>query len=169
MDTIQEILGEYDYNALPADDEVLLGILATFGILFAIIFLFIMLIAYIYTSLTLYKTAEKLGHPKPWLAWIPFANIYLQLELGDMNPLFLLLYLAPIFITILSFIPYIGTLFTFLGTGLSTAILVVNTITYMNISKKRGYDRELGLMIIAPLTSWILRGILAWGKKESQS
>lgn len=166
MDNIQQILGEYDYNQLPTDEEILLSILTTLSIALIVVVLLIMLIVYVYTSLTLYKTAEKLNHPKPWLAWIPFARIYLQLELGNMNPLFFLLYLFPYLIGALSAIPYVGNLFAFLGTGLSTSIVVINIITFMNISKRRGYDRELGLMMIAPLTGWILRGILAWGKRE---
>jgi len=173
MDTFQQILGEFDSN-LPAttstvDEEVLLGVLTTLGISMAIVVLFIMLTVYIYKSLTLFKTAERLGHPTPWLAWIPFARIYLQLELGNMNPLFLILYASPVLIGALSALPNIGFLFTFLGTGISTAVVVVNTITFMNISKRRGYDKELGLMIISPITGWILRGILAWGKKSAEN
>jgi hypothetical protein len=172
MDTIQQILGEFDSN-FPAttstvDEEVLLGMLTTLGIAIATVVLFIILTVYVYNSLTLFKTAERLGHPTPWLAWIPFARIYLQLELGNMNPLFLILYVSPFLIGALSALPYIGSLFTFLGTGVSTAIVVVNVITFMNISKRRGYDKELGLMIITPFTGWILRGILAWGKKNSE-
>jgi hypothetical protein len=172
MDNIQQILGEFATNfdettvITPPGEDYIFTALTAVAIFIAIVFLVILLIAYIYTSLTLHKTAERLNHPKPWYAWIPFLRIYLQLQLGDMNPLFLLLYISPILLGVLSIIPYIGAFFSFLGTGLSTAIIIVNTITYMNMSKKRGYDRELGLMIIAPLTGWILRGILAWGKKE---
>lgn len=173
MDTIQQILGEFDSN-LPAttstvDEEMLLGMLTTLGLLIGTLFLIILLTTYIYNSLTLYKTAQKLNVDKPWLAWIPIVKIYLILVLGDMSPYFILLYISPFIFGLLSAIPNIGIIFNFLLLFASIAIMAVNVISYMNISEKRGYDKLLGLLAIYPLTSYILMGILAWGKKGAEN
>lgn len=44
-----------------------------FALIFAVVCTF-----YILQSIGLYRMAKKLGHDSPWLAWIPFANIYLM-------------------------------------------------------------------------------------------
>lgn len=63
-------------------NDVWIGILILIGICIFITFLFLMLAFacsfYVLQSIGLYKMAKKLGHDSPWLAWIPFANIYLM-------------------------------------------------------------------------------------------
>lgn len=59
-----------------------IGVLATMGIGFLII-CFTMIFAfacsfYVLQSIGLYKMAKNLGYDSPWLAWIPFVNIYLM-------------------------------------------------------------------------------------------
>jgi hypothetical protein len=173
MDTIQQILGEFDSN-FPAttstvDEEVLSGMFTTLGLLIGTLFLIILLAVYIYNSLTLYKIAQKLNVDKPWLAWIPIVKIYLILVLGDMSPYFILLYISPFILGLFSVVPDIGILFNFLLLFAAIAIMAVNVISYMNISEKRGYDKLLGLLAIYPLTSYILMGILAWGEKSAEN
>lgn len=38
---------------------------------------------YVLRSIALYKMAKKLGHPSPWLAWIPYASTYLMFVLPE--------------------------------------------------------------------------------------
>src|SRR3989338_6390062 len=40
---------------------------------------------YVYGALALMTIATKLQHPYPWLAWIPFANFALILQLGGFH------------------------------------------------------------------------------------
>jgi hypothetical protein len=166
MTTVQEVLGENTYvpgvNIVDPVDGTFIAVIIALTVAFALV----MIVHYVYTSLTLYKTAQRLNVDKPWLAWIPVANIYLRLVLGDMSPYFLLLYVAPFFVGILSVLPFIGIFFNFSMFIITIGIIVVTVITYMRISEKRGYDKLFGLMAIYPLTAYILMGILAWGKKE---
>ena len=37
---------------------------------------------YVWSSLCLYIIAKKTNTPRPWLAWIPIANIYLMCKVG---------------------------------------------------------------------------------------
>lgn len=172
MDTILqdlgEVLGSYDYSGL--DPEITGLAAATFALIITLgIFLVLIIINYIYTSLTLYKIAQKLNVDKPWLAWIPIVKVYLLLVLGDMNPYFMLLFISPFILGLLSAIPDIGVLFSFLLFFNSIGVMVVTVISYMKISEKIGYDKLLGLLTLYPLTSYILMGILAWGKKGPEN
>jgi hypothetical protein len=168
MDTVLqdlgEVLGSYDYSTINPDIDGL-AIFTGFFVIMLLLALFLCLINYVYSSLTLYKIAQKLKAENPWLAWIPLVKYYLQLELADMSPAFLALYFAPIVFGFLSVLPVIGLLFNFLVFFASIGVMVVNVISFMNISEKRGYEKLLGLMAIYPLTSYILLGILAWGDK----
>jgi hypothetical protein len=166
MTTIQDVLGTNTYyTGGEMVDPTGLTIL-TFLIILAITFIVAILFHYIFTSLTLSKIAKRLNHPKPWFAWIPFVKLYLQLELGDMSPAFLALYFGPFFLSFFAALPIIGWIFNFIIFFASIGSIAVTVITFMNICKKRGYDEWLGLLTITPLTTYVLMGILAWGKRE---
>lgn len=62
-----------------------------------LISLIIIAALYIYHALALKRIAEKRGYKKPWLAWIPFANIALILELGKFHWALVFLLLVPLF------------------------------------------------------------------------
>src|SRR3989338_2544563 len=51
---------------------------------------------YVYGALALMTIATKLQHPYPWLAWIPFANFALILQLGGFHWGWIFLVLIPI-------------------------------------------------------------------------
>jgi len=102
--------------------------------------------SYVYCSLALMKLAKRMNHENPWFAWIPILNMILLLQLGDQNPMLLLLLLIP-------------------GVG-GVVVGVLSIIALMKICEKRGYDKMLGLLSLIPIANYILLGILAWGKKE---
>ncbi len=138
----------YDYDLGTAEEA---GVLAGMA---ALLFSGVMLVfsivigvgSYIYMALALYKIAKRLNHENPWYAWVPILNMVLIFQLGDKNPMLLLLFLIP---------------------GIGAAIIgVLMIIALMNICEKRGYDKMLGLLSLIPIASYILLGILAWGKKE---
>lgn len=136
---------DYEYEEL-TDASVGAGIL---GALFAgsmlVVSIAFSIGMYIYMSLTLMKTAQKLGAENAWYAWIPILNIILLFKLGEQNPWLILLML----------IPGIGALIV--------GILAI--IGTMKICEKRGYDKLLGLLMLVPIANLILWGMLAWGKK----
>ncbi|KKP64201.1 MAG: hypothetical protein UR61_C0051G0004 [candidate division WS6 bacterium GW2011_GWE1_34_7] len=142
-----DLADEYDYSDL-TEASVGAGILAT---LFGGAMLFVSIICslgmYIFMSLTLMKTADKLGAENTWYAWIPILNGILLFKLGDQNPWLLLLALIP---------------------GIGALILgIFAIIATMKICEKRGYDKLLGLLMLVPIASLILWGMLAWGKKSA--
>ena len=144
---------EYDWSDLAADSDLTAadaeaGILA---VLFGGAMLFVSIISslamYIYCAIALMKTAQKLGAENAWYAWIPILNLVLLFKLGEQNPWLILLML----------IPGIGALIV--------GILAI--IATMKICEKRGYDKLLGLLMLVPIASLILWGMLAWGKKSA--
>lgn len=52
----------------------------------AVIFI-VAVVNYVFKSLALYTLAKRMGKANPWLAWIPFARVYLQGELAETIPL----------------------------------------------------------------------------------
>lgn len=112
-------------------------------------------ILYVYKSLALYSIAKKLKHKNPWLAWIPFADGAMILQLGKFH-------WAWIFLVLIPFFGWIA-----LG-----ALIIVS---FWRIFEKRKYPGWLALVpifgfipFIGPLAGiafLIILGIVAWGKK----
>ena len=123
-----------------------LGALIALGIMIAIL-IFIGL--YIYHSLAGMEIARKLKHKHPWLAWIPFANAAMILQLGKFHWAWVFLFLIPI----------AGWI----------ALLVLGIISMWRIFEKRKYPGWFSLGIIIPKAGLILYliaiGFGAWGKK----
>jgi len=141
----------YDFSYDLSDTDAEAGVLAGLGVmLFSGVMLVFSIVvglgSYIYCSLALMKIAKRMDHENPWFAWIPILNMVLLLQLGDQNPVLLLLLLIP-------------------GVG-AVVIGVLSIIALMKICEKRGYDKMLGLLSLIPVASYVLLGILAWGKKE---
>lgn len=138
LDEVQSIQNIENTEALLAPFAFITGGILIFSIT-------VSLGIYIYTCLALQKTAQKLGMENTWFAWIPILNTVLLFRMGDQNPLYILLGLIP-------------------GIG-AIILLVFSIIATMNVCEKRGYDKALGLLILIPIASLILWGILAWGDK----
>ena len=124
-----------------------IGMLLAIGI-FAILLFF--LAFYIYFSLAWMTIAKKLKHKHPWLAWVPFANISLILQLGGFN-------WALIFLIL---IPFFGWL----------ALFVIVIISTWQILEKLKYPGWFSLSMIIPQVGTILYlvviGFAAWEHKE---
>lgn len=145
---------DYDWGALSEDYNTTniaeAGAAGVLGALFAgsmlVVSIAFSLGMYIYMALTLMKTAQKLGAENAWYAWIPILNGVLLFKLGEQNPWLLLLLLIP---------------------GLGALIVgILAILATMKICEKRGYDKLLGLLMLVPIASLILWGMLAWGKKS---
>jgi len=128
------------------------------GFLFGIgIFISILVFAglYVYFALAWQKIAKKVKHKKPWLAWIPFANLAMWLQMGKFHWawIFLLILVGPGWI----------------------AILVLLVISHWRVFKKLKYAPWLSLAIVidiipgisglGTLAYGIIIGIVAWKKK----
>lgn len=72
-----------DFDELSESLAVIFSSTAILGVcimIFAIVGIFLLAV-YILSCIGLYRMAKKLGHDKPWLAWIPFANTWLMFTL----------------------------------------------------------------------------------------
>ena len=145
-----ELTGEVAKEALaqcPFAGGMIGGALIALGVLVITI---ILAGFYVYSSLAWQTTAKKLKHKKPWLAWIPIANISLRLQLGGFHWAWVFL--------VLGFIP--GWI----------ALFIIGIIAKWTIFKKRKYPGWFALAPIIPEIGGILYlisvGFLAWGKKK---
>lgn len=119
------------------------GAIMVLGIIFAIIF---GLALYVYFAWAWYAIALKLKHKKPWLAWIPFANIAMILQLGGFHWAWIFLILVPI----------AGWI----------ALLVLAVIATWRIFEKRNYPGWFSISMVIPKVGFILYliaiGFVAW-------
>lgn len=145
-----ESYSDWDSFSQDLDAQTAAGVASTVLVLLAGVWLFAAvfgLAVYVYTSLTLMKVGEQLGYENKWFAWIPILNLIMKFQLGDQNPVLLLLLLIP-------------------GLG-ALVVAILNIVATINICEKKGYDKYLGLLELVPVAGLVLWGVLAWGKKES--
>lgn len=132
------------------------AMIGVFGLIFAIIFIPM----YIYSALTLMYTAKRLNYPRPWMAWIPYANLWMMSELGKMPGWVGLVGI----LGLLSYIPVIGLI----GSLAGFAVAVLTFIWMWRICEARGKPGWWPLLVLIPVAGWIwapiMWGILAWGK-----
>jgi len=123
---------------------------SVFGIFTLLIFLIIFIATYLYFSYAWMIIARKLEYNKSWLAWIPFFNVILFLQLGGFHWAWIFLLLIPI----LGWIP--------LG-----ILLIIAT---WKIFERRNYPGWFSLSLIIPSIGGILYliaiGFVAWKDKE---
>jgi hypothetical protein len=123
---------------------VAIGVVAATLILFAF---------YIYFALAWYSIAKKLKYRYPWLAWIPFANAAMVLQLGGFH-------WAWIF---LALIPLIGWI----------ALAVITIIATWRIFERRKYPGWFSLApvlpYIGPILYLITIGFVAWKDQPKRS
>ncbi len=123
----------------------LFGAFLVFGII-------ILIALYIYCAFAWMTIAKKLGYDKPWLAWIPIANLFLYPILAKKHWAWGFIFLVPI----------VGAVFFFIWTW--------------NIFEQRKYPGWLSLIPIAgiiPFIGWIasiaylvILGMVAWADKQ---
>lgn len=123
------------------------GFLAGLSLAFILIILaLIFIVLYVYTSLAWMTIAQKLKYKNAWLAWIPFANGAMILQLGGFHWAWIFLVLIPI----LGWIP----------------LFVLMVIATWRIFEKRKYPGWFSLSMIIPKVGGILYlisiGFVAW-------
>ena len=123
------------------------GVLVFVGLMIALILVGGL---YVYFALAWQTIAQRLKHKYSWLAWIPFANVALILQLGGFHWAWIFLIL----------IPFFGWI----------ALFVLSIIAMWKIFEKRKYPGWFSLAVIIPQVGGVLYlisiGFLAWGKKK---
>jgi hypothetical protein len=133
---------------------------------------------YIYFAMAWSSIARKLKYPRPWLAWIPFANISMLLQLGSFSWAWVFLVLLPIGIMILTFA--LSSLWLSLLLFLSyLPLMILVFISMWRVFERRGFAGALSLVFIGtliPFLSWlfwiafsIIIGFVAWSETGEKS
>ncbi|MBT3405131.1 hypothetical protein HN832_04380 [archaeon] len=112
----------------------------------------VLITTYVYVALAWRSIAIKLKYKRPWLAWIPFANVAMMLQLGGFHWAWVFLFL----------IPLLGTI----------PLLVLFVIATWRIFEKRNYPGWFSLSLIIPKVGSILYmiaiGFVAWKKVKKR-
>ncbi len=120
-----------------------------------VLFLFVlMLISYIPFSLGLYRMAVKCGVENPWLAWIPFANLYvmglivreLKFQTYEVPRPELVLPGAALLNIVISQIPFVGMVYS-----LAVLLLTGLAIYRLNLIFKKDSALLFTLLWLVPL------------------
>ncbi len=132
--------------------RMMLGKIPFFLIALGIFFMFVILVGiYIYFALAWSTIARKLKYKNDWLAWIPFANLSMILQLGNFH-------WAWIFLII---IPILGWI----------TLLILLVIATWRIFEKRKYPGWFSLSMVFPQIGGILYmiavGFVAWSDKTA--
>ncbi len=137
----------------------------------------IILALYIYVALALIGIAKKTNTPDAWMAWVPFANIYLMIKIAKLQ--WWLIFVSflpfiPLLISAVSFIiPVFGIVLSLVILPLASFIcsalfIIIFCWIWWKIAEARGKPGWWGLIIIlVPVINLILLGILAWSKEDS--
>jgi hypothetical protein len=137
---------DMDFSAL--GNILGLGIFAALGLL-----VFLIIIGfYVYFAMAWMTIAKKLKYKKAWLAWIPFANVSMILQLGGFCWAWIFLFLIPV----------AGWI----------ALLVLMIIATWRIFEKRKYPGWFSLSMIIPKLGGILYliaiGFVAWADRKKR-
>jgi len=118
-----------------------IGMAIAFGIVF-----------YVYFAIAWQKIARDQKYKKHWLAWIPFANVSMILQMGGFSWAWIFLIL----------VPFAGWV----------AIGVLSIISQWRIFEKAKYPGWFSLSSIIPKVGFILYviviGFVAWSKRVNQ-
>ena len=128
------------------------------GVAFVVLLMVFLIIIglYIYHALAWQSIGRKQKYKRSWLAWIPFANVSMILQMGGFHWAWVFLFLVPI----------LGWI----------ALLVLITISMWRIFETAKYPGWLSLTYVLCIIPWfgfisgiaymITIGIIAWEKKS---
>ena len=124
---------------------------------FLMFFLVVFFVVYSYTALALMTVAKRLKQENAWYAWVPILNYVLMAQIAKMP-------WWPVLLVLGGGLPWIGILFTIAGTVYVAALI-------WKICEARGKPGWWAVIAIIPIVGWvwsfILWGILAWGKDQT--
>lgn len=108
---------------------------------------------YVFQSLAWQTIGRKQKYKRPWLAWIPFANISMILQMGRFHWAWVFLAIVPIAI---------------LTDIASVALITLIVISQWRIFEKAGYKGWLALLTLIPIVGLVVLGIIAWRKPSKK-
>jgi len=120
---------------------------------FFLIMIVILIGFYVFQSLAWQTIGRKQNYKRPWLAWIPFANISMILQMGRFHWAWVFLAIVPT---------------VFLGNIASAALIALLIIAQWRIFEKAGYKGWLAILTLVPLVGLIVLGIVAWRISENK-
>jgi len=136
-------------DALTVFSAGALGALIAVAIFLAI---FLAIGLYVYFAIVWMTIAKKMKYKHPWLAWIPFANVAMILQIGGFHWAWIFLALVPI----------VGWI----------ALFVLFIIANWRIFEKRKHPGWLSLSLVIPKVGGLLYmiaiGFVAWSKKKKR-
>ena len=131
-----------NFEDIPA--KITGSLIALFSTLFIVV--------YIYVALAWSTIARKLKYKRPWLAWIPIANLAMVLQLGGFHWAWVFLILAPI----VGWIP----------------LLILGIIATWRIFEKRKYPGWFSILVWIPelgaIIYLIIIGFVAWKDRKKR-
>jgi len=151
---MEEILAINGERITPLIVESGTGEILVFGAI-SLIALVIGLAVYLYVSFALMTLAKKMKMERPWLAFIPFANLYLMSKMAKMHWWPVLLVIGTLFSEISEFFVF----------GL-TVFAVIWMWKIFEEFKKPGWWAILMPIPFLSIIYWVLLGMTAWGKTE---
>lgn len=151
---MEEILAINGERITPLIVESGTGEILVFGAI-SLIALVIGLAVYLYVSFALMTLAKKMKMERPWLAFIPFANLYLMSKMAKMH-------WWPVLLTTGTLFSEISEFFVF---GL-TVFAVIWMWKIFEEFKKPGWWAILMPIPFLSIIYWVLLGMTAWGKTE---
>ncbi|GAA2566686.1 DUF5684 domain-containing protein [Microbacterium binotii] len=134
---------------------------AAFGIFFAFlgVFLLIAAAAYVVSSIFYNKLFEKAGVEGKWRGWVPVYREMVFVKLGDLNPWWLLVLFGAAFV--LSLIPYIGALISWIPSLAATVYMVMAAYRVGQKLQKEG-----AWVVLYFFLSIVWLGIMAYDKSR---
>lgn len=119
-----------------------------FGLFAAYLSIFVLfgIIAYVYTAFALMTIANKTGTPNAWLAWIPFANLYLMTQIAQVPWWTLIVFIVGAMIPFLNFVVIIG----------------LSIWWWWKIAEARGKPGWWSILMMVPIVNFVMMGLIAW-------
>jgi hypothetical protein len=163
---IPEVLGTYTVDALPNAD-LLAGISIAFIGGFLLLALLTVLALYIFTSVATQKLAKRLKYKNSWMAWIPILQIHLLLRMAKLDIGIIVLFWIMVFLQSLPSVTEMPAIYYLLIIIASLGVMTIYTFTFIKLCERIGYNKWLGLISLTQIGSYVLLGMLAWGKQDS--
>jgi hypothetical protein len=138
---------------------------------------------YVWLALCLHIIAKKTNTPRPWLAWIPIANIYLMCKVAGKPGWWTAIFCLLIILMIPGAIGLVMLPFLALGGGEvptwflpAMAVMIVAGLVYwvlfiiiwMAIARARNWPSWMGILMFVPLANLVIPGILAFSNRPAE-
>ncbi len=151
---MEETLSINEEQIIPFITESGAGEVLVFGGIL-LIALIIGIAVYLYMSFALMTLAKRMKIERPWIAFIPVANLYLMSKMAKMHWWPVLFVIGTLFSEVSEFFAFLLTIFA-----------VIWMWKIFEEFKKPGWWAVLMPVPFLSIIYWVLLGLTAWGKTE---